>query len=358
MTQERVREFGQPVTLQTVADHVGTSVMTVSRALNGQQRGVRRKASARAELIRQTAEKLGYRRNLAAKAMVRGRFNAIGLLHSADADRNQLPPGRLAGLNAVLGRRGRSLVVSALPERSLVDEQFVPNILSDLMVDGVIVGVIRDTPRRLEELIENYRIPAIWVNSVHAHDSVCPADHDAAKQLTEHLLALGHRRIGFCRADPVSGSRFEQHYSVQARWDGYVQAMREAGLSPCKFQPDKDRPADRWHRHVGRWLEGPDRPTAMIAYWEPAAAAFMRAAMARRIDVPRELSIATFLDNPTTTARAIGLTGMVLPEREIGEVAGRMILKKAAAPEVRRASVEIALRFHRGASCVPPDAGR
>src|SRR4029453_19044681 len=90
------------------------------------------------------------------------------------------------------------------------------------------------------EVIRAHHTPAVWLNAKLAEDCVYPDAFGAARNATADLIGLGHRRIAFVKliAPWLSpGATVEQtlarmHYSIAARRDGYLTAMREAGLAP------------------------------------------------------------------------------------------------------------------------------
>ena len=343
----------KPVTLEAIAERVGTSVMTVSRVLNGQLKGRPGAAARRAERIRQVAEEMGYRRNHAAWAMLKGRFNAVGLIQSTDPLRNQLPPARLSGINEVLMSHGYSLSLSALSEEHLTDEQYVPRMLSELMVDGLIIGLIRGLPAQLEELIDRHEVPAVWINSMHEHDAVWPDDRDAGVRLTRHLIKLGHKRIAYYQP----GSKLPEwmaHYSVGQRQQGYRQAMVTAGLKPRVIRSEHVVPPEERTAFFEDYLKRKTRPTAIVTYCIPDALSVYRAAHRLGLQIPEDLSLVSFEDDPPVSSIAMGLTTMRLPERELGCEAVRMLLKKINAPRRLQPSLAVPMTLHEAQSTAAP----
>lgn len=149
------------------------------------------------------------------------------------------------------------------------------------------------------------------------------ADHfGGALQATQHLLALGHERIGFVSWDDNS-------ISMEHRAAGYRQAMLEAGLS---FDPDlcsevrsyPDIPLEP----VRQYLTREPRLTAVFAANDQIALAIYRAARSLGMSIPDDLALVGFGDIDLVAHLDVPLTTVVLPTYEIGEQAVLMLLRR------------------------------
>lgn len=159
-----------------------------------------------------------------------GHFGAVTLLLSSERERSWLPEPLLIGIHDELARHGLHLSVARLPDEQLHNEQFVPKLLREWASDGLLINYLWQLPQYLNELIDRYRIPAIWLNVSLERDCVHPNDEAACEEMTGHLIEWGHRDIAFvCFA---GGNAAKSHYSVQARRQGYERTMLAAGLAP------------------------------------------------------------------------------------------------------------------------------
>lgn len=342
-------------TLQAIAKESGMSVMTVSRVLNGKHEAQSAKALERAHKIRHIADEMGYRPNAAAKAMLKGRFSAVGVILSTDEKCNQFNAMRLAGMSHHLAAHQLGLVVRTLNESQFNDKNYVASMLKQLMVDGVVVGLYRGIPQGFAQLIERYRIPVVWINTPQKHECVCPDDLDGARQLTEHLIELGHQRIAFYRPT-ADVSEAYNHYSLTDRWDGYVQAMQVAGLKPIAIQSKSVIFCRDRSFFLKEQLQDENRPTAMIAYRAGDAASIYRAASMLGLKIPDDLSLIAFLDHPLSFGEALGLTGVALPEFEIGAQAVKILLQTIENPalEIEHQPIKVKMKFVHGSSTARP----
>ena len=307
-----------PVTIKQIAAHSGLSLQTVSRILNNREGQYRPETRRR---VLEAAQHLGYLPNSSARAMRTGSFGAVALLLGSDPISSLLPALLLDGIFEGLEEQGLHLTVTRLPDQNLTDEGFVPKILREWGVDGLLVNYNTDIPPQMVALIDQHAVPAVWINSKQDHDCVYPDDVAGGRQAAEHLLDLGHRRITYLNF--FQGA----HYSSVDRCRGYREAMRAAGLpappahtisAPAGF-PDLDS--------LTEWLRRGDRPTAVIAYTPDVTAPLLYAAAAAGLSVPHDLSVITFNDsNRAGVGRPVD--AVLLPEHRMGAVAVEMLTDK------------------------------
>ena len=321
------------VTIKQIAEETGLSNQTVSFVLGSRAHLFRPETCRR---VRDAAVRLGYRPNASARAMRAGRFNSIALLLSTEGSRSSLLAGFLEGVEQALHETGQHLVVTAMPDRKLTDQTFVPQILRESMSDGLLVNYFREIPSAMADLIAGNRVPAIWTNTKREADCVCPDDFDAGLRATEHLLALGHRRIAYVDCGDLF-DRKHDHYSVFDRCKGYVQAMRAAGLAPQRFTPGHNRLRGREIvEAVAPWLASSERPTATVTYGDREVFGLREALAAMPSKVSRKLALATFVDAPLLEGM-LPVTTLMIPTREMGTAAVKMLQTKIANPEERLA---------------------
>lgn len=183
--------------------------------------------------------------------------------------------------------------------------------------------------------------------------SVLADNHGGGLAVANHLLALGHRRIGFIgdlEAD-----------TVQARLAGLRDAVGDAGLPFDRSLVAELRPDDRlgdWSAQVearcAGLLDRPDRPSAVFASCDAVARAVLDAAARRGLAVPGDLSVAGFDDDPLAVMTRPALTTVRQPFLEMGRAAYALLATRLADPhapvEHRVLPVELVVR----ASTAPP----
>lgn len=321
-------------TQQDIANQLGISRIAVSYALNGSPK-VGEKTRNR---VFETARKLGYQSNGAAVAMAKGRFNNIALLQSAYGALSYLPEDLLDGIQDSLADRGMNLMLSKLPDDKLVDNGYVPKILSDIYADGLLVNYNARIPEKMIKLIHQHQIPAVWVNSKQKANCIYPDDFDGSYTAARHLIELGHQRIGFI----YFGSHY--HYSGMDRFQGYEKAMQEAGLNT--FFVNQDIVRFETADESKKFLNQANRPTAVITYSDKETFGVYTAALSLGLKVPEDLSIISFGPRRVQHVDMVA-TSIILPENQIGSRAVEMLMErinnpnKNLAPEKFKCHLEI-----------------
>ena len=323
--------------LKQIATKAGVSTNTVLRVLRGENKEVWPSAIRRAEEIRGLAQRMGYLPNGSARAIRRGSFNCVSLVLSTDLGRSYLPPELFNAIHDSLGDQGIRLIVSKLTDERLTDRSAVPSILRDWACDGLLINYTDHIPPEMVELLDQYRIPSVLINSSQEHDCVYYDDFGGAMAATQHLIGLGHRRItylDFTTPEPTDRT----HYSRVDRYEGYAQAMRSAGLSPTARDEFAGTPTSDRLPVTQNLLKRPDRPTAILSY--DAGPRVMYAASVVGLRVPEDLSIVSFIDRPPTAEGVIRgenfigriITAMRVPSEQAGRKAVAMLLQKIAKP--------------------------
>lgn len=274
-------------TIADVAERAGVSIATVSRAMNGRY-GV---APATLARVQRVVAELGYETSLAASSMRSRQTNVIGILV---ADIEPFSAELLKGVAAAVRDSEYELLVYAAGQRHEAGwERRSLSRLGDNLTDGIILV----TPSLTEVQVEQ---PLVAVDP-HVGDSSIPTvdaqNEEGAVQITEHLLSLGHRRIGFLAGRP-------DLESARRREAGYRSALAAAGID---VDPDLVRVGDFTEHGAARparaLLTLPDRPTAIFAANDLSAIQTMRTAAELGLRVPTDVSVAGF-DNIPESALA------------------------------------------------------
>jgi DNA-binding LacI/PurR family transcriptional regulator len=329
------------VTLATIAAELGVSRMTVSNAYNRPEK----LSPALRERILETARRLGYPGpDPVAATLSRGRVGALGLVFDDPL------PYAFTDPAAVLFFEG----VAAVCEQERVGLALVPSrfgapqetdLTRTALVDGFIAYCDVADDGRLD-VIEERGLPLVIADG--PPRSGVPLvgidDRAAAREAAEHLLALGHRRIGIVALalspdgyeGPANAERqaAARYHCTGERFAGIRAAFEAAGVDwhgvPIEERTPHGRDAGR--RAAAALLEAPERPTALLAMSDELAIGALQAAEARGIAVPRELSVIGFDDTPAASDARPPLSTITQPHREKGETAARMLLRPGAQP--------------------------
>jgi len=327
-------------TLAQVARAAGVSVATASRALNGDNVPLRAGPAARANKIRQLAQKLGYRPDLRARSLRGGATNSIGVVYSEVhpmMDETSYGP-MFRAFGQVLEAAGYNLMFVHVPRAATA------GVLPASMLHAVDAAVYYH--RITEGQIEAARVvegPSLLINCEPRlpYPRVLPDDVTGATELTRHLIELGHRRIVYLdKGRP--GADF-MHYSGGLRRDVIRRVMAEAGLGAGfdVWEADIEAPASEI---TARYLSLPpeERPTAFAVQYSVNAVLQLNDFLRQGIKVPEDLSIATFDDHNLVSQAIVPLTTVDVPMAEMGRTAAGLILGLLQRPN-QRASKEIIL---------------
>src|SRR5262249_37385231 len=164
---------------------------------------------------------------------------------------------------------------------------------------------------------------------------------------TEHLLSLGHRRIG-----AIAGPG--DYLCSRARTDGYRSALERAGI---KFDPALVRNGDFQHEGGfvcgGKLLDLPDPPTAIFAGSDQQAFGVYEAARQRGLRIPDDLSVVGFDELPVSRWASPPLTTVRQPLAEMGSAAAQMLGELIDGGPLRTNRVELSTELHVRESTAP-----
>ncbi|MFH8252978.1 LacI family DNA-binding transcriptional regulator [Microbacterium sp. B2969] len=301
------------VTIAQVAAEAGVSSMTVSNVVNGRPGA----SDATRERVLEVAARLGYQVNLSARSLRSGRTGLIGIISLDLVSEYSHEIMRGVAESVVDDERELLLNVSvdAVRERDRI-EFFARD-----LVDGVLLIAPVLEPATVA-MLESLDVPVVVIDPRRLDvplPRVTVDNYEGVRAGTEHLIGLGHRRIGYIRGD-------EDLESTLTRQRGYLDAMKLAGLPV-----DDDLLAESGFSHeagfrAGQQLLERAEPTAIIAGADLIAFGAMDAARARGLDVPRDLSIVGFDDLPRAAHTYPPLTTVRQPLHDMGQAGTRALL--------------------------------
>lgn len=336
---------GRRITIADIAREAGVSKGAVSFALNGRP-GV---SETTREKVLRIAGQLGWTPNSAAKVLSGGPVGAIGLVIDrppaalgTEAFFNEL----LAGLQVGLGEAHSSLMVRMV---SGEDEelQTYSSWWSSRRVDGVVVIDPHADDRRLTLLVE-LGLPTVIVGSQTEMPGVSAVwmDNDGvAATLFGYIAALGHRRIAYICGD-------ESFDHVRARVRGLKECAEGRSLASEVMVDDfSAATAAVRTRHL---LSRAHPPTSIVYDNDVMAVAGLNVAHEMGIDVPQQLSIASFDDSHTARLVRPAITAVSRDTTALGAQAARLLLAAAAGEESREEAGPAAELRVRASTAPPP----
>ena len=338
------------VTLKNIADAVGVHVSVVSRVLNDKDDEFQY-TEKRKEEIRKTARKLGYVPNISARSVKSGNFGCVALLLSSYGERSYLPNRLLDSMHRELEKNGKHLLLTKLPDANGEDSSQTPVVLKTLMADGLIVDYTHHVSPGIISRIKNFVLPKVWINTKRDFNCVYPDNMKAGIEATDKLIKLGHKNIAYITDISYQPSKFNEHYSIFDRYDGYAYAMKKADLKPRKFNGDrKIVQKNLQEKYFTKILSNKNRPTAIVLYWSSLVPAVLSSARKLKINIPDELSIVTFA-GCTTLNDGLCASAMIEPEREMGIESIKMLNRKIKMPDKRIQSLPLSFAYYDAGTC-------
>jgi DNA-binding LacI/PurR family transcriptional regulator len=286
------------VTLQTVADKVGVSRMTVSNAFSRPDQlsdELRKKILA-------AAEELDYwGPDPSGRALARGRTGAVGVMLTDDlryAFTDQYATDLMASICSELAPTGvaLTLLTATSPSESLPAR--------DVPLDGAMVLACSDSSESIDWL-RRRKLPMVFVDQEPLDDvtSINIDETGGARAAAEHVVELGHRRIAVITthlhqpAGPIAIETLaDATRTTRTRTMGWIDALAAHGIVPeliNAIRPNVEAGAAAAQQLLQRDVH---RPTAVICFSDTLAAGVLRAARDLGIDVPGELSVVGFDD--------------------------------------------------------------
>lgn len=335
------------VKLEDIAKETGFSISTVSRVLSNSSYPV---SDQIREQVLRVAAKMGYEPNIAARSLRTDRTDTIGIL--VDDLLSPFTPPIVRGIQDYLHENGfLSLIVNSDwdPEQ----EQAAIKTLLSRPVDGIIF--VEYSHQTTSDILEHSHKPRVFVHRLFGSpikNSVVPDDYYGATLATEHLIKLGHQRIGY-----INGP--ENWHTCRARLSGYQNTLSRYNLS---FGPSLVRPGD-WEIESGytateNLLKLPERPTAIFAANDLMALGAIYAIQDAGLSVPDDLAVVGYDNRNFTKTFRPRITTVSMPVIEMGGVAAELLLKQIAEGRKEEEEIKVKGQLIVRETCGAPAASR
>jgi LacI family transcriptional regulator, galactose operon repressor len=317
-TRGRGRSTGgsRRVTITTVAKAAEVSVATVSRVVRNHPDV---KDTTR-ERVMQAIEELGFRPSPLARALVSGHSATLGLIVRDMA--SPFYPELAKVVEHEAGRQGLTVLICGTADDPEVSGNCVRRMLDQRIGAIIHASVGLDEEELVAEVGD--QAPVVFVNRrprMRDASFVVVDNRLGARRLTEHLLAQGHRRIGFIGGPAWASNAAE-------RRAGFLDAMRDLGPGCESLVSDGDFRLDSGRARAHSLLSRDGRrPTALIGVDDLVAIGAMEAALERGLGVPEDVAIAGFDDTQFASSRLIGLTSVAPHIDQMGRAAVRTAMR-------------------------------
>jgi LacI family transcriptional regulator len=306
------------VTLRDVAERAGVNVSTASRALSPDKSSLVRSATRTRVLA--AAVELGYRGNLQASALRKGRTGTVGVI-VADLSNPFIGPV-LRGIAGTLNNRDLLPVMTETGDVSSALAKVCGKFLAQ-RVDGIVTtagrygdrALLKQVAREVPLVLAVRDLPGSGIPAI-SHNDVM-----GGRLAAEHLLDLGHTRFA-----QLEGP--EDIWSFEGRAQGFRHSVHAAGATCDDIRRSIRLPTiDAGRRLATELLDrGGPLPTAVFAHNDTMAIGAMATFRERGIRVPEDISVIGYNDSPLTDQIEPPLTTVRLPGYELGRLAAELVL--------------------------------
>lgn len=327
--------MGKKVTIHDIAEALGLSPSTVSRALTNKGRVSKQTRERVLEMARQ----LGYRPSMAGRSLVTQRTTNLGFLVSKH---QLLSDGSfygevMEGAEAIASKHGYRLFFS----RDAVEN--APQLIAEGRVDGMILAGCEIPSQLIVDMRQ--KLPVVVVdNHLEGVDSVVIDNVGGARKAVTHLVQLGHRKIGFI-AETLKNLSFSE------RFEGYKQALEVHGIILDKrLVAEGIAGANCGYVALQRLLVH-TRPTAVFAANDEAAAGAIRAIKKAGLRVPADIAVVGFDDGALAPHTEPPLTSVRVFRNAIGRWAAKRLFELLEDPNSPPVHIKVSTQLVVRESC-------
>lgn len=321
-----------------VAREAGVSPTTVSLVLNNRTQVAL--APSTRQRVAEVAARMGYRPNHLARSLLTGRTQTLGVIIPSLA--SSFVARIVEGIQLEAGTRDQRILLSDTRHNPQTEGAQLELLLQHA-VDGVLLVTGESTLHCLPERVRRLRsaeIPCVVIDDrsrAAQADCVVSNDRAGAELAVQHLIELGHRRIGHIAAGAATST-------ARDRLAGYRQALRRAGLpgrpewvAGNSFNPDGAKDA------LENLMSLPEPPTAVFAandrLWAEATVA-VQPAVRRRLQKLAVVGYANY-----DFAAYLGISSVDQSPCELGKAALRRLLDRIATPSLPPSCIELPVQL-------------
>lgn len=305
------------VTIKDVSNHAGVSIKTVSRVINNEENV----AEATKTKVLASVEKLGFKPNKSAQSLRSKRSYMIALLY--DNPNKSYLADIQNGILQICKKSGYNLVLQECDYQDKNLSSSIINFVEDFKIDGLIVtpplSDMDNFLNNLELADIQYSIIAPSTKKV-SSPYVSSNDYDASYEMTEKIISLGHKKIGFVKGH-------EMHSASSLRFNGFINAMDEHSLERnFDWIIQGDFSFESGFQAGEKIFSSAEHPTAVFASNDSMAAGVMKSAQMKKILIPDQLSIVGFDDSPTAEQVWPSLSTVKQPVKEMALHAAKLLI--------------------------------
>ena len=312
-------------TINDVAKQAGVSIKTVSRVINN-EKSVRQLTREKVQLA---VDELHYQPNLSARNLAGTKSYSLAYIY--DNPNAYYIIDMQEGILSACKQQGFELLIHPCDAKNKNITEEVVSMVKQARIAGLILTPpLSEMPEFVKTLVAlDVKVVRIMSGDV-APDELSPCvmvnDRDAAQTITQHLIDLGHKSIGFLAGDA-------EHMSTIERYKGYRRALKSSNIDFDKslvIEGDYsfDSGVNGAKKLMAAQTESGSRPTAIFSCNDEIAAGALFAARLMNITIPEELSIVGFENSPFSRQTWPKLTTADQPNNQIAEDAANLLISQ------------------------------
>jgi DNA-binding LacI/PurR family transcriptional regulator len=342
----RSRNAQKAPTIRDVAEAAGVSTATVSRVLAGAT-----VTDDLRERVFEASRRLRYTPNHVARNLRRRTTRMIGVV-VPDIE-NPFFTSIIGGVEEVLQAASYSLLLANYSESPAREYELLRTLTAEGAA-GIIFTPSNAPDADYREIVQAHT-PLVAISRYPDGlniDMVAVANSAGARAATDHLIRLGHKRIGFING-PIGIS------TARDRQAGYLEAVAGAGLEPQQELIVHGDFRQEGGYHAMQTLLSLDRPpTAVFTASNLMTLGALQAIHERGLTIPRQIAVVGYDDLPWATSLQVPLTVVAQPARDVGVTAARLLLDRLAEPERPTRRIILNTQLVIRASCGAEGANR
>ncbi len=332
------------VTIKDVAKRAKVAPSTVSRVIADHPKITQETK----ERVRRIMDELGYHPNLLARNLVRQSSQTIGIVTKETTKHSLYDPffpAALKGMGNLLHEKDYSIQLTTGETKEEIYQEVV-KMVQGKNVDGIIVLYSRDDDPVLTYLLDcDFPFVMLGKPTVHVNE-IMYVDNDnvkAAREITEHLLSIGHRQIAYIGGD----LKFEVH---KDREQGYREALQMAGVQETLIFRESIT-KESGEKIVEQLLKMKHRPTAVVTTDELMCLSILSALYAKGLRVPEDIAITTFTDSLISELASPPLTTVNINPFQLGYEAAKSLVELLQDPDMMKRNILVPTSIVTRESC-------
>lgn len=311
------------VTLADVARRAGLSETAASLILNDRP-DTRLSADAVAR-VRAAAAELGYRPNAAARTLSTNKSHSIGFISDVVAT-TRFAGSLIRGALAEARDRGHILLIAETGGAGPGEIEAAESLL-DRQADGIIYAAMKSREVTLPDITLRSRVVMLNATSAAGHVAVLPDEFEAGRRIASMVLDAGFADgLAILGSKPTEGPDPAATVTVRRRLDGIRSVLSERRVTPVAEVHCAVWDADEGYTGAIQLLADQPQLRALICLNDPIAFGAYRAIAEHGLNVPEDISVASFDDDEIALYLSPQLTTAALPYEEMGRLAVRLLL--------------------------------